>query len=67
MLDGDIKVTRVTQDATYNQDGSRTDYIRVEFYVGKHGPFIERFAKDSYTGLARDQKLNDFAREVRTS
>jgi hypothetical protein len=65
-LEPDVKVTRQTEDGRYELDGARVSYIRVEFYVGKHGPFVERFPKDTYSMIVRDNKLNDFAREVRT-
>jgi hypothetical protein len=65
MLDPDVKIIKQAEDGRYNLDGERTAYIRVEFYVGKHGPFVERFPKDSYTAAVRDQRLTDFAREVR--
>lgn len=65
MLPDDVVITRQTQDATWNQDGTSTPIIRVEFLVGKHGPFVEKFKKDDYTGLARDAKLTAFAMEVR--
>ncbi len=67
MLDVDIKVTRTTQDARFDERGDMFDTIRVEFMVGKHGPFVERFPKDTYTADVRDQQLNRFAREVRTA
>jgi hypothetical protein len=66
VLDADVKVTKQVEDARYAQDGARTSFIRVEFYVGKHGPFVERFEKDGYSALRRDDVLNTFAREVRT-
>lgn len=67
MLDNGIKVIRTVEDAKYKIDGTRESIIRVEYMVDNHGPFVERFPKDSYTAITRDQKLNDFAREVRTS
>lgn len=67
MLESDVEVTKQVEDARYNRDGSRTAFIRVEFVVGKHGPFVERFPKDDFTGDVRDAKLNEFARHVRTT
>lgn len=67
MLDQDIEVISTVEDTRYQRDGTRTAIMRVEFFVGKHGPFTERFPKDGYTALVRDSKLNDFAREVRTT
>lgn len=65
MLPEDIKVTKQVEDARYNQDNSRTAFIRIEFYVGKHGPFVERIPKDGFTADARDAALERFAVEVR--
>jgi hypothetical protein len=65
MLDPDVKVVRTTEESLYDQALKKTTYIRVEFLVGDHGPFTEKFGKDGYSALVRDQKLNDFAREVR--
>lgn len=67
MLDADVKVTRTQEDRRIDTLGKITNIIRVEFMVGAHGPFVERFDKDVYSAIVRDQKLNDFAREVRTS
>ena len=65
MLDSDISLVRVSRAPDYAPDGTVTEYLRVEFMVGKHGPFVERFLRDGYSAMARDQRLNDFAREVR--
>lgn len=66
MLDADVKVTKQVEDRRYEQDGTSNAFIRVEFFVGKHGPFVERFPKETYTADARDEKLNGFAAQVRT-
>jgi len=64
-LDSDIKIQQQIEDATI-EDGQRVPIVRVTFMVGKHGPFFERFPKDKYSGDLRNEKLNAFAREVRT-
>jgi hypothetical protein len=66
MLPDDVKITRQTQDAKFNADGTSTPFIRVEFTVGKHGPFIEKFDKDTYSAAVRDAKLTQLALEYRT-
>lgn len=66
MLPEDVKVTKQVEDSRFGLDGSRTAFIRVEFYVGKHGPFVERFPKDGYNAQVRDDKLTAWATEVRT-
>jgi hypothetical protein len=67
MLAEDVKVTKTVEDSKYERDGSRTSIIRIEFFVGKHGPFVERFVKDDYTSQLRDDKLNAWAEQVRTA
>lgn len=67
MLADDVKITKQVEDARYALDGSRTSFIRVEFFVGKHGPFVERFEKDGYSAQTRDDRLTAFALEVRTA
>ncbi len=67
MLEFDVKVTRQMEDARWDATGRSRPIIRVEFMVGDHGPFVERFDKDGFSADVRDQKLNAFAREVRTS
>jgi hypothetical protein len=66
MLDTGITITKQVEDSRYALDGTRTSFIRVEFYVGKHGPFVDRFPKEEFSAAVRDDKLNTFAREVRT-
>lgn len=65
MLDSDVRLINVAEDSTYDTRGERTPYIRVEFNVGKFGPFTERFDKATYSADVRDAKLNEFARHVR--
>lgn len=67
MLEPDIEVIGTVEDTRYQRDGTRSALIRIEFMVGKHGPFTERFPKETYNAMVRDTKLNDFAREVRTT
>lgn len=67
MLADDVKITKQVEDARYALDGTRTAFVRVEFFVGKHGPFVERFEKDTFTADTRDAKLNAWADQVRTA
>ncbi|HEV3059061.1 MAG TPA: hypothetical protein VGY48_12495 [Vicinamibacterales bacterium] len=65
MLPDDVVITKQSQDAIWNPDGTSTSIIRVQFMVGKHGPFTEKFQKDGFNAAARDAKLTQFAYEVR--
>lgn len=66
MLEPGITITKQVEDSRYDIDGTRSAFIRVEFFVGKHGPFVDRFPKEGFSAAVRDDKLNTFAREVRT-
>lgn len=67
MLADDVKITKQVEDSRYALDGTRAAFIRVEFYVGKHGPFVERLEKDGFSAQTRDDRLTAFAAEVRTT
>lgn len=68
MLDADIRIVSINEDNRFDVDtGDRKAILRVTFKVGSHGPFVERFDKAAYSADARDEKLNAFAREVRTT
>lgn len=68
MLEDDVKIVSINEDTKFDPDtGDRGAIMRVTFRVGKHGPFVERFDKASYSADVRDARLTDFAREVRTA
>lgn len=68
MLDPDIRIVSINEDNLFNPDtGDRQAILRVTFKIGSHGPFVERFPKAAYTADVRDDTLNTFAREVRTT
>ena len=65
MLNDGVRIIAVQEDGTFDPDtAERKAVIRVTFKVGSHGPFVERFPKAEYSAVARDDRLNAFAREV---
>lgn len=67
MLADDVKIVRQMEERSYGPDLAADVKIRVEFMVGKHGPFVEKFPKDGFTAAQRDDVLTTFANEVRTT
>lgn len=65
MREDDISIVRQTEDRKLDAVGQAVPFIRVEFKVGNHGPFVEKFDKATFTGDIRDRRLNEFAREIR--
>jgi hypothetical protein len=39
----EIEYTSIRDDVTFTRSGEPVRQKRVEFYIGKHGPFVERF------------------------
>jgi hypothetical protein len=46
MLEPDIEITNQAEDRRWNRDNTSTVFVRVTYYVGTHGPFVEKFDKD---------------------
>lgn len=65
MLDPDIKVVHTTEQRQYDAQLQAIVSLRVEFMVGRFGPFVEKFPKDGFTAEQRDVALNAFAAQVR--
>lgn len=66
MLADDIKIVKITEQRTYDATYQASVAMRVEFLVGRHGPFVVKIPQDDYSAQVRDDKLNAFAVEVRT-
>lgn len=64
-LSADVTIIRQTEDARIGPDGVVLRQIRVEWMLGKHGPFTDRFPKEDFTAAVRDAQLEARARELR--
>jgi hypothetical protein len=65
MLAADVKILRQVEDVRYDDAQQRVAIIRIEFQVGRMGPFVERIDKTEFTKERRDETLNRFAEHVR--
>lgn len=65
MLEPDIDVTRQLEDRRYERDGTAVPFVRVEFYVGKHGPFTVKVDKTDDWHVKRDELITAEAAKVR--
>lgn len=63
-LDTDIVILRQVEDAKLVA-GDRVPLIRIEWQVGKLGPFVERIDKAEYSANERERRLNAAAAEHR--
>jgi hypothetical protein len=68
MLNDGIRILSVKEDTSFDPDtGDRKAIIRVTWKTGAHGPFVDRFDKETFSESARDDRLNAFARMVLAS
>jgi len=63
-LDKDITILNQVQDGRYERN-ERIPTIRIEWQVGKFGPFVEHIDKMEYSADVRAERLNKQAAEHR--
>ncbi len=59
-----IIVTKVSEEPSFDNLGRAHAFIRVDFNVGDHGPFTERFPKETYDAAVVRAKLEQFANSL---
>jgi hypothetical protein len=57
-------ISHVTEVIATDNMGRPQNQVRVEYMVGKHGPFYETFPKTEFTAQNVTQKLDAFAQQV---
>ena len=65
-MDGDhtVHIIHIGEESAFDSNNMPDAFIRVEFKVGSHGPFVERFRKKSYDTNAVRAKLDQFAQSL---
>lgn len=66
MLNAGIEVTQQIEDSRYQRDRTVYRYVRVEYYVGKHGPFRLELSREDIDAGRRDELVNADAEKFRT-
>lgn len=56
-----FELAKLAEDQTINRDNTVSRWKRAEFYLGKYGPFVERFTPEEFS----DQALKDRADTLR--
>lgn len=59
-----VRVSRITEEVGLDEGRLPRPYIRVEFMVGSHGPFIHRVPKSEFKPALVRQHLEQFARDL---
>lgn len=63
-MNGAIKILKISQEQDLTAPGPPRFYIRVDFNVGDHGPFTERFPKETFDTNSANAALLAFAQKV---
>lgn len=59
-----VRVTRISEEMGLDEGRMPRPYIRVEFMVGDHGPFVHRFPKDQFQPELARAHLEQFGRDL---
>jgi len=59
-----VRIDRVSEETTITPQGLRQTNVRIDFHVGGHGPFTERFDKAKFNPVEANQKLAAFANQI---
>lgn len=59
-------VLRVEEEMAFTELGKPAPKMRVQFKVGEHGPFYERFDREGFNAFQVKQRLELFARDLET-
>lgn len=65
-MDATLKVSDTAEATTLDANRKPVQIVRVQFYVGTHGPFYQDFPRANFDANAARQKLEDFARSITT-
>jgi hypothetical protein len=63
-MHGEVKVNRIVEEVFPDATGKLARMLRVEFMVGAHGPFTERFPAESSNAAQIRMKLDEVARTI---
>jgi len=59
-----VEFTNMRDYPKHERDGSVTVQKRVEFYIGKYGPFVEYFPLDGFSQMVVDERVRQLKREL---
>lgn len=65
MLDLKVEYTDIRDDTPISRDGTPIKQKRVTFYLGKFGPFTERFDTETFSQSVVDQRVEQLRQTLR--
>lgn len=61
----DYRITRQSEETTFDRDGKVLRRVRVEFMSGDDGPFSLLFDRDTFSAVTAKPAIDAFVRELR--
>lgn len=58
------QITSVSDETTFDRSGQPVMNKRVTFYLGKHGPFTERFPAAEFSATAVQQRIDALRQQL---
>lgn len=62
----DYQIEKISEETTFNRDGTPTTAIRVTYRIGPDGPFSKIYQKDGFTPSRARSDIEAFARDLKT-
>jgi hypothetical protein len=59
-----VRILKVSEEATITPQGQHVTKVRIDFNVGSHGPFTERFEKATFDPVSANAALVAFASKL---
>lgn len=59
-----VTIQKISEESGLDSAGKAVMNMRVQFMVGQHGPFVERFPKAGFDPTAVQQSVTAFAQKL---
>jgi len=64
VIDTTVTYKRIQDESLPQFDGSVKHYKRFDLFIGQHGPFVERFDRDTYTPLQLEARVRELKHQL---
>lgn len=62
----ELKVTKMSEQAAFDQGGKMSLVVSVTFYDGEHGPFTLQFPKEGFSPTSARAAIEAYVRDLRS-
>lgn len=65
-VDLTVEIVRMRDENPYQRDGTILHQKAVDFFIGKFGPFTERFDRDTFSDAVVQERIGALKRTLET-